>query len=315
MYKLFRISLAIFFWTATVTAFSQQTDSAELLQVQNRLQQVEKAHQSLSNQLRITEGKLSRELAATNDSLKLLRSQLAQANEQIRTLNQELGAKIDDTAKTTNGRITTLDSSLSQTTRNWIIAVCAITAFTVLLFFLLRNRFRKEHSSLSESLNLTNRALDERHAKLSDSIQLTKKELEEESIRLDSKLADILEAQLSILKNAPAQTKPDHSLALKMADEIIRIQKNITQIDSSTKGLKQLNASVKRIIENLEQNGYDIVDLLNKPYSQGMKVIANFRPDENLKPDEQIITRILKPQVNFNGTMIQSAEIEVSQGV
>ena len=99
-----------------------------------------------------------------------------------------------------------------------------------------------------------------------------------------------------------------------MADEINRIQKNISQMDSSTKGLKQLSASVKRIVENFETNGYELVDLLNKPYDQGMKVIAFFRPDDTLKSDEQIITRIVKPQVNYKGLMIQAAEIEVSQG-
>jgi len=45
-----------------------------------------------------------------------------------------------------------------------------------------------------------------------------------------------------------------------------------------------------------------------------MKVSANFRPDENLKQGEQVITRIIKPQVNFKGVMIQAAQVEVSVG-
>jgi hypothetical protein len=54
--------------------------------------------------------------------------------------------------------------------------------------------------------------------------------------------------------------------------------------------------------------------MLNKPYDQGMKVSANFRPDESLKAGEQIITRIIKPQVNYNDIMIQAAQVEVSVG-
>jgi hypothetical protein len=54
--------------------------------------------------------------------------------------------------------------------------------------------------------------------------------------------------------------------------------------------------------------------MLNKPYNDGMKVQANFRPDDSLKDGEQVITRIIKPQVNYGGVMIQSAQIEVSQG-
>ena len=45
-----------------------------------------------------------------------------------------------------------------------------------------------------------------------------------------------------------------------------------------------------------------------------MKVTANFRPDDTLKPGEQIISRTIKPQVNFKGEMIQAAQIEVSVG-
>ena len=102
--------------------------------------------------------------------------------------------------------------------------------------------------------------------------------------------------------------------ATKVADEIIRIQKNLTRMDEKTKGLKQLAASVKRIQDNFAANGYEIVEMLGKEYNEGMKVSANFIPDDNLEAGQQIITRIIKPQVNYKGVMIQSAQIEVSQG-
>ena len=54
--------------------------------------------------------------------------------------------------------------------------------------------------------------------------------------------------------------------------------------------------------------------MLGKTYNEGMKVVANFIPDESLPEGEEKITRIIKPQVNFKGTMIQSAQIEVSLG-
>ena len=59
--------------------------------------------------------------------------------------------------------------------------------------------------------------------------------------------------------------------------------------------------------------GYEIVDMLGKPYKEGMRVVANFVQDDTLPEGEQVITRIIKPQVNFNGVMIQTAQIEVSQ--
>ena len=56
--------------------------------------------------------------------------------------------------------------------------------------------------------------------------------MEEESIKLDNKLIELLEGQLKILNNSNTNTKKDatdHSLALKVADEIVRIEKNYCQ--------------------------------------------------------------------------------------
>jgi len=144
--------------------------------------------------------------------------------------------------------------------------------------------------------------------------------LKEEGVGLDQKLVEIIETQLTIQNESntsvkiPATEEPDHSLALKVADEIVRIQKNISRMDKKTKGLKQLAASVKRIQDNFASNGYEVVEMLGQPYKEGMKVQANFIPDDELEEGQEIITRIIKPQVNFKGEMIQSAQIEVSQG-
>ncbi len=45
-----------------------------------------------------------------------------------------------------------------------------------------------------------------------------------------------------------------------------------------------------------------------------MKLSAKFKPDPSLKNGEKIITRIIKPMVNFNKITIQEAQVEVSVG-
>ena len=45
-----------------------------------------------------------------------------------------------------------------------------------------------------------------------------------------------------------------------------------------------------------------------------MNLQANFVIDENLKEGESVITRVIKPQINFKGILIQAAQVEVSQG-
>jgi len=214
---------------------------------------------------------------------------------------------LDDNSKQSNRKITELDDSISKRTLYWIIAFLLVALFSSVIYYLLKKRISSESTEVAEK------------------IASTKKVLEEEGVRLDNKLISILETQLKLMnenRNGESSGKstnnnvdePDHSLALKVADEIIRIQTNLSNMDSATKGLKQLAASVKRIQDNFQANGYDLIEMLNKPFDQGMNVVANFRPDETLSAGEQIITRIIKPQVNYKGVMIQSAQIEVSQG-
>ena len=146
-----------------------------------------------------------------------------------------------------------------------------------------------------------------------DRIKSAQKALEEEGIKLDAKLIELLEKQVSIQKVTGKDVEPDHSLALKVADEIVRIETNLSRMDSTVKGYKQLSASVRRIKDNFLSNGYEMVDMLGKPYKEGMKAIVDFETDESLNEGEQIITRIIKPQINYNGIMIQTAQITVSQ--
>ena len=55
--------------------------------------------------------------------------------------------------------------------------------------------------------------------------------------------------------------------------------------------------------------------MLGKPYNEGIKAVVNFVTDEDLKEGEQIVTGIIKPQINYNGVMIQAAQITVSQNI
>jgi len=244
--------------------------------------------------------KIEKKLSATADSLNILKNNLANTNSNLQTIADNLGVKIQETSEKASADLSTLSKTVSKNTLYWIIAVLLIALLSVLLFGWLKKQLGKEKTGLSNQIKKT-----------SDSLR-------EEQLKLDGQLIKLLDTQMQLM-NAERTTSTkadevDHSLALKVADEIIRIQKNLSNMDSETKGLKQLSASVERIQDNFKANGYEMVDMLNKPFDQGMKVSANFRPDENLKLGEQIITRIIKPQVNFKGVMIQAAQVEVSVG-
>ncbi len=151
--------------------------------------------------------------------------------------------------------------------------------------------------------------------KAQELLQSAQAKMQEDSVKLDNQMLMLVEKQMNATPVVTAQAETDHSLALKVADEIVRIELNLSRMDSTVKGYKQLSRAVERIKNNFQANGYEIVDMLGKPYNEGMKVVANFVPDDNLKEGEQVITGVTKPQINYNGKMIQSAQITVSQNI
>ncbi len=198
-------------------------------------------------------------------------------------------------------KISTLDESLNSKTLISYLLIVLSAALAVILFFFLRRRITSDNTKLDNQISSTRSALQEEHMKL------------------DQKLIEMYESQLQIQKEerkiAPVKEEEvDHTLATKVADEIVRMQKNISNMPDDTKGLKQLSKALQRIQDTFKINGYEMIEMLGKPYNEGIKAAATLVPDENLEQGQQIITRIIKPQVNFKGEMIQSAQIEVSVG-
>ena len=140
------------------------------------------------------------------------------------------------------------------------------------------------------------------------------KEILEKQIQDSQKLADWLgkETEQNLGNSSSGET--DHSFAKRVADEIVRINTNLSRMDDSIKGHKQLSASVRKLEQSLNANKYELVKLLNQPYNEGMNLQATFVSDDSLAPDESIITRIIKPQINYKGKLIQAAQVEVSVG-
>ena len=158
-------------------------------------------------------------------------------------------------------------------------------------------------------------------------MHVVKSKIAEDSVEMDNRLSGLLNQIVGVQTNIlnlnssistlqiSSSNQQDHTLALKVADEIVRIETNLSRMDESIKGYKQLKKAVERIRTNFLANGYEIVEMLGKPYNEGMKVVANFVSDETLGEGEQKITGIIKPQINYKGKMIQSAQITVSQNL
>lgn len=212
--------------------------------------------------------------------------------------------------KNVNGMINKTNSNVQanqETLQSRTLLVCIIAILMLVIIVGVTYRLARRIKSGNTSIDEVRKA--------QDALQIAQSKMQEESIKLDDKLLVLFNRQIA---NAPKNTgdnKPDHSLALKVADEIVRIELNMSRMDSSIKGYKQLAKAVERIKDNFKANGYEIVDMLGKPYNEGMKVSADFVVDEDLEEGKQIITGITKPQVNYNGQIIQAAQITVSQNI
>ncbi len=305
--------IALFFFGATNLFAQQQQDSTLVYSIKNleiKVNQQQSDIQKLYSELnkeyrtyRIVKEDLNQTIITKQEEvIDSLNTLIEKSNQQLMLVNEQLNSKINETDESASTKISALDSSLSKNRLYWIIATLATLLLGGLVYWLLGKRIQSSKTDVETQ------------------IRNTKTALEEESVKLDNKLLDVLETQLK-LKQEESKSQPsisnekaDHSLALKVADEIVRMQKNLIQMDEKTKGLKQLNSSVQRIQDNFAANGYELVEMLGKEYNEGMKVTANFTPSEDLETGKQIISRIIKPQVNFKGEMIQAAQIEVSVG-
>ena len=181
-----------------------------------------------------------------------------------------------------------------------IIAVIILCVLLTISYYLSK-RIKQETTSIDEV------------RKAQDALHAAHIKMQEESVKLDNKMIELFERQMASAPVSIAKTEIDHSLALKVADEIVRIEMNLSRMDASVKGYKQLTKAVQRIKDNFNANGYEIVDMLGKTYNAGMKAAVTFITDESLEPGQQIITKIIKPQINYQQQMIQAAQIEVSQ--
>lgn len=115
-------------------------------------------------------------------------------------------------------------------------------------------------------------------------------------------------------QNKKESVAVDHSLALKVAEEVIRMRTRMSNMSDDIVGLKALKKALDRLEEKLNDLEYEIINLVGQPYNEGLTVQARFVVSSDLQTGEREIAKMHKPQVNYKGTLIQSAEVEVNFG-
>lgn len=276
------------------TKLSARQQEPEISRLRDKLNN----QQVVINQQRATLNNLSAKIDAQATLIDSLRKQTNNNMQNIQLMADDLGTKIQKNETAANDSILRLDQDVSTSRLYWIIGTLTTLLLGGIIYWLLGKRIQTSKSDVESQ------------------IRTTKKSLEEESVKLDNKLVEVLESQLKIKQVSPVieNRETDHSLALKVADEIVRMQKNISKMDEDTKGLKPLIKGIERIQNNFSANDYEMVNLLNRDYDEKMNIdVINFITDENLPMGRKVISAVIKPQVNYKGVLIQRAQVDVSQ--
>ena len=319
-FQIMKRTIISIFLLASVNAFAQ-TDTLKqyinkaLLPLKISVQSLQSENSRLKSEI----NKLSTQLSNANMSIDSLKMQTKANSIAITKTASELGIKIKETGDQNDGKISEVSESLSKKSLYGIIGVLLAILLSGLLYWLLRKRQQTDKTELDGKLKNNSSTLK---TEVISEIEKTKKELQQENIKLDLKLIEVLENQLhgnkptETIGNSDEPSPIDHSIPLKVADEITRINAYANTLDPNSQDAKALKSSVKRLINTFRASQYEIIDLLGQKYDDGMKVsVISYIPDEKIQKGEEVISRIIKPLVKYKGEQIQAAQVDVSIAV
>ena len=280
---------------------------AQLQKIEKRVDGLEKG----AKQAQDATVELKKQLGELSASGRLQQQKLNEMGSKIAVLEGKqtaLGGALGQLSRDTEQKTQTIDETIT-TRSNWYGSAIAVLVLVLGgCYWHLRRRNDASEQSLSAQVKS---AMD------------TVRSTEEKIAKSDTALADSLFEILNKLKVqemkavANGQAKPaeaDHHLPLKLADEIHRMRKRLASLPEDTKGLTPLQKSLERLESELAEQGYEIVDHTGMAYTENLSVKARFVPSDDLGPDQKIISKVVVPQVNYQGVMIRMADIEVSIG-
>lgn len=315
MKKHITITILLF---SSISAFAQVTQEVFDKEIKTLTQNVNSL-QSESSKLKSEIRTLNTKLSTANKSIDSLRMKAQDNSNAITQTANQLGIQIKETGDKNEGKITEVQVSLSKKSLYGIIGVLSAILLSGLLYWLLSRRQQTDKTELDGKLENKTSTLK---SDVISEIEKTKKELQQENIKLDLKLIEVLENQLKgnnisdVVEHSDGNSAIDHSIPLKVADEITRINAYANTLDPNSQDAKALKSSVKRLINTFKASQYDIIDLLGHKYDDGMKVsVISYIPDEKIQKGEEVISRIIKPLVKYKGEQIQAAQVDVSIAV
>ena len=294
--------LFLFLLLLSCNAWCSQNASLNIRDIQREVSNLKSTVYRLQQEDRRLDG-LYQQQVKELDSLRAVQQQQV---ENVKTLSNKVGAEISDANQKIDNNVNTLSESINS--RTWLGALGILIAIGLLActYYVLRKKISSGATTIDKIRSAQ------------EGLETAQKAMQEESVKLDSKLVELLDRQMNSSLNENKtikERKEDHSFALKVGDEIAKIETNLSKMDPNIRGYNQLKQALRRIKDNFNAHGYEIVELLGLDYNDGMPFEAQFVPDDSLPEGKRIITGITRLQINHNGKMIQSAKITVRQNI
>ncbi len=287
-------------------------ESYDLLKIQ--IQKAEKRIDTLeknTKQGQETAIELKKQIGELAAGSKTQQQKITEINAKINALESKqtaLGGSLDQLSRDTEQKTQTIDETITVRSKWYGVAIVILLLLLAGCYWYLRRRSDASEQTLSAQLKST-----------LDTVRSTEEKIAKSDTALADSLFEILNKlkvqEMSVAVNG--QSKPsemDHHLPLKLADEIHRMRKRLASLPEDTKGLTPLQKSLERLESELAEQGYEIVDHTGMTYTENLSVKARFVPSDDLGLDQKIISKVVVPQVNYNGVMIRMADIEVSIG-
>lgn len=242
------------------------------------------------------------EIKKLNENIGILENRL---QESIKAQKQTVD-QLNQLDKTTAQTTATIYDSITARTIAALIGLIFAVGLIAASYLLLRKKQSQSNEDLSSQVKL---ALD--------NVRQTEENIVKSDIQLADRLHEVLtqlKEQAKIVPVVQQNNEPDHSLPLKLADEIHRMRKRLAALPEDTKGLKPLSKSLERLEDELSEQGYEIIDHTGMEFSENLSIQSRFIPSDDLEQGQSIISKVVTPQVNFKGVMIRMADVEVSVG-
>lgn len=292
------IFLHLFFY-ASLNSFAENNKQAELENqvhlLKTEIKTLKQSQQNNSSKTKI----LLQTVDAQAKSVDSLRLELSNIKDELEQSSSNIKKDINATNENLNSTEKAMKSAIN--TKSVYAGLLGLLALILSVVIFVIHKKKVYQSALDfESVDKQIASLKGEQQKLQENIVVS-----------NDKLISAIEKQAVAVQSQSRNEEVDHSLALAVANELTRIQQNLNFMDPTVKGVSQLKNRAKAIWTTLNSKQYEIPDLIGKVYHEGDNIIATMELNEDLEEGTNRIKRVIKPQVSYNGKLIQTAEIVV----